>query len=272
MPFAQVNDVKLHYEMEGSGPPLLMVAGTGLPGATWRIGPSAQYAAEGFTVITFDHRGTGGSDKPDVDYSTRMFAADAEGLLQALDIPQAHVLGHSMGGRVVQWLALDHPERVRSLVLAAGSPGEIDPQNPVMRGIPLNDAVELAEKGYEGFIRSIFASTFFFTPEYCRDHPDVIQSLTDTFWTNRPPLKLYLRHTIARQQHQTAERLHEITAPTLVIVGSVDTITGNLLIGQYLAEHIPGAEFKTVDGSAHMLFWQKPTETCSAIVEFLRRH
>src|SRR5512139_193116 len=56
MPFVQANDVKLHYEMEGSGPPLLMVAGTGLAGATWRTGPSAQYAAEGFTVITFDHR------------------------------------------------------------------------------------------------------------------------------------------------------------------------------------------------------------------------
>jgi len=272
MPFAQVNDVKLHYEMEGSGPPLLMVAGTGLPGATWRTGPSAQFAAEGFTVITFDHRGTGGSDKPDVDYSTRMFAADAVGLLQALDIPQAHVLGHSMGGRVVQWLALDYPERVRSLVLAAGSPGEIDPRNPVTRGIPLNDAVGLAEKGYEGFIRSLFASKFFFTPEFCRDHPDVIQGLIDTFWANRPPLKLYLRHTIARQQHQTADRLHEITAPTLVIVGSDDTVTGNLLVGQYMAEHIPNAEFKTVDGSAHMLFWEGPAETCSAIVEFLRRH
>jgi pimeloyl-ACP methyl ester carboxylesterase len=272
MPFVQVNDVKLHYEIEGSGPPLLMVAGTGLPGATWRIGPSAQYAAEGFTVITFDHRGTGSSDKPDVDYSTRMFAEDAVGLLQGLGIPQAHVLGHSMGGRVVQWLALDHPEQVRSLVIAAGSPGEIDPHNPVMRGIPLNDAVELAEKGYEGFIGSIFASTFFFTPEFCRDHPDVIQTLTEAFWANRPPLKLYLRHTIARQQHQTAERLHEIRVPTLVIVGSADTVTGNLLVGQYLAEHIPEAEFKTVAGSAHMLFWQKPAETCNAIVEFLRRH
>jgi pimeloyl-ACP methyl ester carboxylesterase len=264
--------VQLHYEMEGSGPPLLLVAGTGPPSATWRTGPSAQYAAEGFTVITFDHRGTGGSDKPDVDYSTRMFAADAVGLLQALGVSQAHILGHSMGGRVVQWVALDHPERVRSLVIAAGSPGEIDPRNPVTRGIPLNDAVELAKKGYEGFIQSLFASPFFFTPEFCRDHPDVIQRLTDAFWANRTPLKLYLRHTIARQQHQTAERLHEITAPTLVIVGSADTFTGNLQVGQYLAEHIPGAEFKTVSGSAHMLFWQKPAETCSAIVEFLRRH
>ncbi len=201
-----------------------------------------------------------------------MFAADALGLLQALDIPQAHVLGHSMGGRVAQWLALDRPERVRSLVLAAGSPGEIDPRNPVMRGIPLNDAVELAEKGYEGFVQSLFAGRFFFTPEFCRDHPDVVQKLTATFWANRPPLRLYLRHTIARQQHQTAERLHEITAPTLVIVGRADTVTGNLLVGQYMAEHIPRAEFKTVNGSAHMLFWEEPAETCSAIVEFLRRH
>jgi pimeloyl-ACP methyl ester carboxylesterase len=272
MPFVQINDMKLHYEMEGSGPPLLMVAGTGLPGATWRTGPSAQFAAQGFTVITFDYRGTGGSDKPDVDYSTHMFAEDAVGLLQALDISQAHILGHSMGGRVVQWVALDHPERVRSLVIAAGSPGEIDPRNPVMRGIPLNDAVVLAEKGYEGFIQSIFASPFFFTPEFCRDHPDVIHTLTEAFWANRPPLKLYLRHTIARQQHQTADRLHEITAPTLVIVGSADTVTGNLLVARYLAEHIPSAEFKTVDGSAHMLFWQKSAETCRAIVEFLRRH
>ena len=169
-------------------------------------------------------------------------------------------------------MALDYPERVRSLVLAAGSPGEIDPRDPVLRGIPLNDALELAEKGYEGFIRSLFAGRFFFTPEFCRDHPDVIQKLADTFWANRPPLKLYLRHTIARQQHQTADRLGEITAPTLVIVGSADTVTGNLLIGQYLAEHIPGAEFKTVSGSAHMLFWEAPAETCSSIVEFLRRH
>src|SRR5512144_1552617 len=120
MPFVQANDVKLNYELEGNGPPLLMVAGTGLPGATWRTGPSAQYAAEGFTVITYDHRGIGGSDKPDVDYSTRMLAADAVGLLQALDIPQAHVLGHSMVGRVVHSLGLHRPAWRRSLVLAAG--------------------------------------------------------------------------------------------------------------------------------------------------------
>jgi len=68
MPFVQVNDVKLHYEMEGSGPRCSW-CWHGLPGATWRTGPSAQYAAEGFTVITFDIAAPVGSDKPDVDYS-----------------------------------------------------------------------------------------------------------------------------------------------------------------------------------------------------------
>ena len=64
MPLVKVSDVKLHYEMEGNGPPLLMIAGTGLPGATWRTGPSAQYAGEGFTVITFDHRAPATANNP----------------------------------------------------------------------------------------------------------------------------------------------------------------------------------------------------------------
>ncbi len=55
-------------------------------------------------------------------------------------------------------------------------------------------------------------------------------------------------------------------------IGSADTFTGNLAVGRYLAEHIRGAEFKTVDGSAHMLSWEKPAETCAALLEFLRRH
>ena len=61
MPFAQVGDLKLHYEIEGEGPPLLLVAGTGYPGATWRTGVSESFANEGFTVITYDHRGVGQS-------------------------------------------------------------------------------------------------------------------------------------------------------------------------------------------------------------------
>ena len=121
-------------------------ASTGYPGAMYRTGPSALLARAGFRVITYDHRGIGGSDKPDEPYTTRMFAQDASGLLQALGITQAHVLGHSMGGRVAQWMALDDPERVRSLVLVASGAGQAGTDFALTKGLALNEALKLIER------------------------------------------------------------------------------------------------------------------------------
>ncbi len=276
MPRVKANGIELYYEEEGKGPVLVMIPGTGSSGAKWRAGPSSALAAGGFKVITFDHRGTGRSDKPDVPYSTRMFAADVAGLMDTLSIERAHVFGHSMGGRVAQWVALDNPGRVRSLVLSSTGPGEFDPNFPMMRGIPLHAAIGLIEKGYEGYMRDHIASEFFFTPTFAREHPEVIERLTQVSREDPPPLKLYLRHVIARQQHQTAELLPQITAPTLVVVGGEDqTIggTGNHLKQcEYLAAHIPGAELRVVQGAAHAMYWEKPQEPVNIIVDFLRRH
>lgn len=276
MGFVQINDVKLHYEIEGAGPPLLLITGTGFPGATWRTGVSGRFAQAGFLVITYDHRGVGRSDRSDGPYSTRMFAADAIGLLKALEIEQAHVLGHSMGGRVAQWMALDHPNRLRSLVLAASGPGEFDPNFSMTRGVPFQAAVAMIEKGFERYIRDHIAGPFFFTPEFARHNPAVVQQLADAFWDNRPALSDYLRHVVARQQHQTAERLGEIRTPTLVIVGDDDHATGgtgnHFRQSQYLAGQIPQAELKVIAGVAHAFFWQKPDETIQAVIDFLRRH
>jgi pimeloyl-ACP methyl ester carboxylesterase len=276
MPLAKANGIDLYYEVEGDGPGLVMIPGTGSSGAKWRAGPSSALAAGGFKVITFDHRGTGRSEKPDVAYSTRMFAADVVGLLDALGIERAHIFGHSMGGRVAQWVALDCPARVRSLVLSSTGPGEFDPAFPMQRGIPLSAAVELIEKGYENYMRDHIGSEFFFTPSFAREHPEVIGRLVEVSQEDPPPLKLYLRHIIARQQHQTAERLQEITAPTLVVVGGEDQVvrgTGSHLKQcEYLAEHIPGAELKVIEGAAHAMYWEKPEEPIRIIVDFLHRH
>lgn len=226
MPFAHVNEVRLHYEIEGKGPPLLLIAGTGFPGATWRTGISDKLAREGFQVVTYDHRGSGQSDESETPYSTRMFASDAVGLLSSLDIGHAHALGHSMGGRISQWIALDYPDRLDKLVLAASGPGEFDPNVRVTRGIPLETGIAMIEKGYETYIHEHIGGAFFFTEEFAERCNDVVGQLTNAFWANRPTIKCYLRHVIARQQHQTAERLSEIKNSTLVIVGDQDSHKG----------------------------------------------
>ena len=111
------------HQLRGRGIPIVLVAGTGYPGATWP--PEFVDRLTGrHAVLTFDQRGIGATPPSVERYSTRLFARDALGLMDALGLEPAHVLGHSMGGRVAQWMALDRPDRIRTLVLAASGPGQ----------------------------------------------------------------------------------------------------------------------------------------------------
>jgi pimeloyl-ACP methyl ester carboxylesterase len=271
VPTAQLNEIDLAYEARGTGPIVLFVAGTGYPGATW-LPDIVDRLTPDYTVVTFDHRGTGATLGTPGTYSTRQFAADALGLLQALDAGPAHVIGHSMGGRVAQWMALDGPSQVQSLVLAATGPGQIRDDFPLMRGIPLNTALSLIEHGYERRMQKAIRESFF-TPEFAAANPDVVQSLVSAFWDNRPSLENYLKHVIARQQHQTAELVDRITMPALVLIGDRDTGIGgtgsHVEQSEYLASHLPNAEMRVIPDTAHGYFWQKPEETMTAIRVFL---
>ena len=267
MPTAAAGDIDIHYEVRGSGPPLLLVAGTGYPGDTWPtsfVDPLARIA----TVVTYDHRGTGASTSTGGPYSTRMFASDAVNLLGEIGIGPVHVLGHSMGGRVAQWMALDAPHSVRSLILAASGPGQYRDDRPLTRGIPVVTAENLIERGYEGYMASHIAATFF-TEDFVAQHPDVVDELVRSFWDNRPSLHDYLEHVTARQQHQTAERLTQISAPALVLVGDEDTGargTGSHLEQSiYLADHLPEARLQILTETSHGYIWQTPAQTADAV-------
>ena len=112
-----VNGVELYYEEHGSGPALLLIPGLG--GDTRLFGGVIGPLAASCRVIVFDPRGGGRSEKPPGPYTIEQMADDAEGLLDVLGIERAVVVGYSMGGRIALSLALDHPGRVRRLVLAA---------------------------------------------------------------------------------------------------------------------------------------------------------
>lgn len=274
MNIADVQGLPMAYEVRGHGDPLLFVAGTGFPGATWPA-ELLEPLAEHHAVITFDHRGTGATPATPERWSTRLFAADALGLLDTLGLPPAHVIGHSMGGRIGQWMALDRPERIRSLVLAATGPGEFRSDAPVTRGVPVHTARELAELGYEGYMRSHIRATFF-TPEYAQARPERVEWLVQAFWEHRPTLEGYLRHVVARQEHQTAELVGQLTLPTLVLVGDRDTHrsgTGNHWDqSAWLAGHLPNAVRHVIRGAAHGYFWQLPERSARLLREWTAAH
>jgi pimeloyl-ACP methyl ester carboxylesterase len=275
MPCAQAGDVNLHFESYGSGVPFLFVSGTGWPGEPWKLKQVPAFT-ERCRVIVYDHRGVGKSDAPKGPYSTRQFAQDAINLLDAIGIKEpAHIIGHSMGGRVCQWMAIDHPGRVRSMIQAASGSGAIGlPDYP--RWLTVNNLESLISRGYKEHMWHHFQSKFFFPEEFAKANPGVLEELFKSFWDNAPKLEPYLYHVIARNQHETGKFLHKITTPTLCIVGSedkVDADTGNHVITtEHLRDNIKGAEYKVIDGCGHGFFWQKPEETNKIIREWLDRH
>lgn len=267
--------VALAHEIHGSGrpPALLLIAGTGYPGSTWPA-EFVRPLARRYTVVTFDHRGTGRTPGTPGAYSTRLFAEDVAALIDELGMDAAHVLGHSMGGRVAQWLALDSSGRVRSLVLAASGPGRFDSGHRQTAGIPVATALGLAEHGYQRYIRDLITRNFF-TPAFATAHPDRVEWLVRAFWRDRPGLEDYLKHVAARQEHRTTDRLQEIRQPTLVLIGTADTHVGGTGShwdqSEYLAANIPGAELRVIDDAKHGLFWSHPDRTVELVTDWIER-
>ena len=276
MPFAFVNNIQMYYEQFGEGQALILISGTGASCDGWRYYQVPAFC-KAYQVIIFDHRGVGRSDKPDEPYSTRGFAADAVGLLDELGIDTAHLMGHSMGGRVAQWMALDFPERVRSLVLSSSGSGQYSPEVEVVRGLPLKQTQAMIEQGYEQwYVGHLADEDFMFPPEVRKAQPELLEQRRQLSQESRAPLRPYLRHVIARQQHETTALLGQIMAPTLVIVGEKDTTiggTGNHFeSGWLLAERIPNAEFVVMEGAAHGYMWQTPDRANQVVLDFLAQY
>lgn len=119
VPTVSVDGLRMYYELAGAGQPLVLIGGLGLDLS--ECGQLIDGLATHYRVLAFDNRGAGRTDKPDEPYTVTQMAADTAGLMQALGIERAHIVGMSLGGRIALDLALEHPERVRSLILASTS-------------------------------------------------------------------------------------------------------------------------------------------------------
>lgn len=123
MPYLQIDDIQLHYEVHGEGEPLLFIHGLGGSLRDWD--GQLEYFAQHYRVLLVDVRGHGDSDKPRGPYSLRRFAADISALLHALKLESVHVCGISMGGMIAFQLAADAPQQVRSLTIVNAGPAVV---------------------------------------------------------------------------------------------------------------------------------------------------
>jgi pimeloyl-ACP methyl ester carboxylesterase len=276
LPKCDSSGAKIFYEEFGSGSTLIIfVSGTGFHSGIWKPFQVPYFSKERKVIIS-DHRGTGRSDKPDESYSTRQFASDIVALMDNLGIEKAHVLGHSMGGRVSQWIALDHPERVKSMILASSGSGNFKKSPEYVRGIPLSTAFEIAKFGFSRYFSHHVRSDFFYTTKFLKANSPQLKKAVSAHIRNPPPAKMYLRHVLARQMHETSDLVSEIRAPALVTVGELDTAergtASHYESSEWLAKAIPGAAFVPQKGLKHGTFWERPEEINRIVQDFIRRH
>ncbi|MGH7929862.1 MAG: alpha/beta fold hydrolase, partial [Candidatus Binatia bacterium] len=256
MPYTKAKDgVEIYYEVSGQGTPFLFLSETACDGAVWNIYQTPEFARD-HRVVTFDYRGTGLSGKPSTKYSTEIFAADAAAVLDDLNLEGAVVCGHSMGGRVAQLLALDHPRKVSRLILASSGAA-----HPGDTGIPLRIAKEMVEWGYEKYVRD-HTIVVGWTEVYARNHMNLIEKYLQVRMANLCPVEFYFRHVLARQEHDTSGRLKDIKVPTLIFVGDDDHFVVSDMShragADILAKGIPNSKLIVLPGERHSYFYTEP--------------
>jgi pimeloyl-ACP methyl ester carboxylesterase len=263
MALIKANGIEIYHEISGSGPPLVLIMGLGCSARQWQW--MVPVFAESFQVIAFDNRGVGRSGKPDMEYTTDLFADDISALLKALHVDKAHIFGVSVGGMIAQRFALKYPGMVDRLVLGCTMPGfTYMPPSPEdlesmqqSQVLPLEESVEL--------MMGLFLSEQFFS-----DKPDPVVKLKEVMMIEKEEQgeDAFLLQLGAAASHNTIDEVKNIKSPTLVITGDEDPIAP-VKNSRFLADQIPDSRLAEIPGVRHAFWVERFEEACGTIINFL---
>ncbi|MCF8567655.1 alpha/beta hydrolase [Alicyclobacillus tolerans] len=263
MPKVRVRDIEMYYEEGGTGPALLLIMG--LSGnLDWWGQPFLSDLEQHFRVIRFDNRGAGRTDRPAVPYSISGFADDTVGLMDALSLEKAHVMGVSMGGMIAQELAVNEPQRVDKLVLGCTNCG---PSHSVMAG-PEVQAMLVQRPSSLDEVKANTLRLLF--PE---DFITANGAAMEANWREitKAPIdnESFQRQVMALLQWNSYDRLPEIKAPALILHGTADILVPPQN-AEVLAERIPNAKLRLYEGVGHGLNAQVPHEVARDVIAHLQ--
>jgi len=260
MPAISAGEIELDYERSGEGPPLLMIMGMSGTALHWGE-PFLEALRPHFEVIVYDHRGVGASSRLEGPLTIARLARDAAGLIAALELDPAHVLGISMGGMIAQELALAHPEQVQTLTLGCtycGGEGSVlaapedlqeltaamlsgDRQRALRAGFEINlsPAAVAAKGNWERYVAIAEQRAV--------------------------AVEVVMTQLQACMAHDTNARLEQLSLPTLVIHGTADRLLP-VANGRLIASRIPGARLELLEGIGHMFWWEQPERSAELVV------
>jgi pimeloyl-ACP methyl ester carboxylesterase len=217
-----------------------------------------------YQVIVFDNRGSGRTDKPAGQYSIEQFADDTAGLMHALEIKHAHVLGYSMGGYIAQELAVNYPHLVSSLILVSTGAGGTSAVTMSMdRAEKFADIKgltpeEILQKNMD----------IFFSDHFICNNPDEVRLFSELSMRWYQPAEAFIQQFNACQKHDTVNRIHLVKVPTLILSGDDDPLIPpqNSMI---LKELIPHAYLKMFPTLRHCFFIEDSEQFNQTVINFL---
>jgi pimeloyl-ACP methyl ester carboxylesterase len=262
VPKISVNGLKLYYEIEGDGAPVVLIPG--FAAGRWIWFKQTADLSRNFRVVIFDPRGVSTSDKPEGAQTISLLADDVAHLLETIGIESAHIVGASFGGFVAQEFALKYPAMTRKLVLCCtsfGGPNHVIPAPETLQALA-------STKGLNSEDRMRANLLLAFTPEYVRTQVAEVDHIVHLRATNEVPEHIYLSQLQAAMSFNVESRLAEIRSPTLVLSGDADIIVP-VQNSRNLAAKIPGATLQIIEGGSHTFFIEQAGEFNRIVTEFL---
>ena len=262
MPKVTVNGLKLYYEIEGEGAPVVLIPG--FAAGRWIWFKQTAELSRRFRVIIFDPRGVSASDKPEGSQTITLLADDIAHLLETIGIESAHIVGASFGGFVAQEFALKYPAMTQKLVLCCtsfGGPNHVVPAPETLQALASTKGLNSEDRMRENLLLA-------FTPEYVRTHSDEVDHIVHLRATNEVPEHIYLSQLQAAMSFNVESRVAEIRSPTLVLSGDADVIVP-VQNSRNLAEKIPAARLQIIDGGSHTFFIEQAAEFNNILKNFL---
>ena len=231
LPTANVNGINLYYEIHGDGEQLCLIPGLNNDITDYK--KIIYLLSQNYKVITLDNRGAGRTDKPDIPYSISMMSEDVSELLKYLDLDQVHILGISLGGRIATELTLQHPNKVKSLILVSTYVHRISPS---LSSRKLSILLRMPWLGKIG-----------------KKYPQ--------------PDYAILRQRDAARDYDATERLDQIDVPTLILHGKKDKFSPYRL-AEDMHSKIRNSALITF-GGGHLFLFFKPVQFVDAVKNFL---
>ena len=256
MPYFHSGNVKLFYQDEGQGAPLLFLHGFTFDHRMWQ--PQLEFFSSNYRVLILDSRGHGKSDAPETGYSRDHRAVDTKLLLDELKIDKVHLVGLSMGGTTAIGFAFKYPERLKSLVLvstgAAGhSPGK---KIGILDGIALTKGINAAKEKWLEWILVWFNKR---DPEIGRLIRKMVNDHSGAIWID--PMRGKYPRTL------DLENVHRIQTPTLIIAGRHDKTFLELSVE--LNQKIENSQFIVLEEAGHMLNLEYPDKFNADLLNFI---